>query len=762
MRLETIGLKNFGSYRDAEIDLTNVAVAVVTGSNGSGKSTGVVDAPLAALFGKCRVSMDDMVSIGADDMTLTLTFALNGQRYRVIRKRSKKTKAGKSELALQIANGHEWEDISGARLPDTQEKICALLNADYELLTSTALLLQGSADRFSRATSSERKAILSQILRLDQYGLLKHAAGRHATIAETKLSEKQRTLTMVTMTAETLPSLVTRQEELAQGVAQADQARSSLEQHMEQLTKQQATLEATLAQHAIIPEQIKTLLAKHATLRTSRKNIEDRKARALKILDNRETIESKIAAVAGLLATVHSLELELGQVRGQAQQTQEELDTVSVRIQDGSALNTAFEKALRDLQDATQNYQRESERMAEDLDRDIQQGRLLQMVPCDATLQAQCRFTTTAVDVMQKVPGKQQALEARAITDEMFPEQRAALKRATDAYKAWNDTDWAQTQRDLQGRRQQLALTIQKVGQDIDSIKTAIQEAEKFTVLKPELDAADREVAQLDHDIARLADELASLAHDVEQLQAKGTEHADLQAEHVSVMAALGQDKIAMATMKRDTETAIGRLKEIELEIKAAAEAGRQAEALQAECAPLERDRGHFMTLSSAYTQIPILIMETAIPFLEEEANRILGKISVSGMRVRLDTQKALKSRDGLAETLDIVVRDVHGERPYEAFSGGERARIDLALRIGLSKLIANRAGSRIATLIIDEAFAAVDQEGVESLVECLPMLTDEFPLILVITHDENFKSAVAQRIVVSKGPTGSRIEVIP
>ncbi|MFZ3015337.1 MAG: SbcC/MukB-like Walker B domain-containing protein, partial [Nitrospira sp.] len=168
-----------------------------------------------------------------------------------------------------------------------------------------------------------------------------------------------------------------------------------------------------------------------------------------------------------------------------------------------------------------------------------------------------------------------------------------------------------------------------------------------------------------------------------------------------------------------------------------------------------------FQMLAAAYTQIPVLILESSIPLLEEEANRILGKISSSGLRVTLETQKALKSRDGLAETLDINVRDVFGERMLECFSGGERARVDLAIRIGLSRLLANRAGARLETLVVDEAFAAVDREGVEQLVECLPMLTEEFPVILFITHDESFKSSIAQQILVSKDGSGSVVEII-
>ena len=40
-----------------------------------------------------------------------------------------------------------------------------------------------------------------------------------------------------------------------------------------------------------------------------------------------------------------------------------------------------------------------------------------------------------------------------------------------------------------------------------------------------------------------------------------------------------------------------------------------------------------------------------------------------------------------------------------ELFSGGEAFRINFALRIALSKMLARRAGARLRTLVIDEQF---------------------------------------------------------
>ncbi len=157
---------------------------------------------------------------------------------------------------------------------------------------------------------------------------------------------------------------------------------------------------------------------------------------------------------------------------------------------------------------------------------------------------------------------------------------------------------------------------------------------------------------------------------------------------------------------------------------------------------------------------IPTLIFENAIPVLEEEANRILHKITSTGMQVQFVTQKALKSKSGLAETLDILVRDNVGERQLEQYSGGERGRLDLAIRMALSRLLATRAGAHIDTLVIDEAFAPIDPQGIHQVSESLSMITEDFPLVLIITHDERLKYALPTQIVVSRNGAGSIVNI--
>ena len=159
---------------------------------------------------------------------------------------------------------------------------------------------------------------------------------------------------------------------------------------------------------------------------------------------------------------------------------------------------------------------------------------------------------------------------------------------------------------------------------------------------------------------------------------------------------------------------------------------------------------------------IPSLIIEETLPQVEEAANALLERLSGGRTRVALETTKDKKA-GGTKETLEITITDEQGKaRSYETYSGGEAFRVNFALRIALAQLLAERAGVRIRTLVIDEGFGTQDQEGLQSLVEAIRAIQDDFDKIIVITHLEELKAAFPVRIEVTKRPVeGSTFEVI-
>lgn len=179
----------------------------------------------------------------------------------------------------------------------------------------------------------------------------------------------------------------------------------------------------------------------------------------------------------------------------------------------------------------------------------------------------------------------------------------------------------------------------------------------------------------------------------------------------------------------------------------------------------LTRQISRLKMLETAFGKdgVPALLIEQALPEIEMQANELLDRLSDGRMSVSFETEREFKDkkREDKRQTLDILISDAAGRREYELFSGGEAFRINFAIRLALSRILAGRAGARLQTLVIDEGFGSQDAEGRQRLIEAINMVRQDFAKILVITHLEELKDAFPSRIEVTKENGRSRVEVI-
>lgn len=173
--------------------------------------------------------------------------------------------------------------------------------------------------------------------------------------------------------------------------------------------------------------------------------------------------------------------------------------------------------------------------------------------------------------------------------------------------------------------------------------------------------------------------------------------------------------------------------------------------------------------LSKAFSKngIQLLMIENVLPQLETETNHILSRLTGNQFHIRFVTQKAGKSGSSrkknvkMIDTLDIIISDAKGTRAYETYSGGEAFRINFSVRLALAKLLAQRAGTTLQMLIIDEGFGTQDAQGCERLVAAINAISSEFSCILAVTHMPQFKEAFQNRIEVYKTNQGSQINLV-
>lgn len=279
------------------------------------------------------------------------------------------------------------------------------------------------------------------------------------------------------------------------------------------------------------------------------------------------------------------------------------------------------------------------------------------------------------------------------------------------------------------------------------------------------LEKARAALAPLDREIADLGDQIVNQRVEVER---QGEVYAEA-AKALQVAQQGAPDLLAAERELLDTQESENRVR---LEVGAARQKVLVLDDLKARSTDLEAQRdqlahraGRYKQLERAFGKdgVPALLIEQALPQIESKANEILERLSRGTMSVRFVTQAAYKDkrRDDLRETLDIQISDNAGSRDYEMFSGGEAFRVNFAIRLALSEVLAQRAGARLQTLVIDEGFGSQDAQGRQRLIEAINLVRPDFAKILVITHIDELKDAFPARIEVEKTPRGSMLRVV-
>ena len=158
---------------------------------------------------------------------------------------------------------------------------------------------------------------------------------------------------------------------------------------------------------------------------------------------------------------------------------------------------------------------------------------------------------------------------------------------------------------------------------------------------------------------------------------------------------------------------------------------------------------------------IQALIIDNILPKIENEINKYLNILSNGEIFIKFETQKIAKNGN-LNETLDIIVSDSNGSRPYERYSGGQRTRIDFAFHIGLAKFLTKQSGTNIDFFVIDEGLGTLDTDGRDSVLETIQNLNSIFKQIFIISHIDDIKESFATKILVTNNKDeGSKVNLL-
>lgn len=366
------------------------------------------------------------------------------------------------------------------------------------------------------------------------------------------------------------------------------------------------------------------------------------------------------------------------------------------------------------------------------------------------------------------------AIELNKITTEMASLQEVERElKQIESDKIVQEAKAKEAERELH-LLSQSKMEIEKLQAELSAVGYDAQLHQRKKSELKSFDSIERDLAALESDEKRrdaLLQEISAHRKNCESLEHQRTsKEENINALRKALMgkAELEARRQTASNEKREKTTRLRELSSkrhaLETTIAEKEEKEKTMQKLQQEISPQQETIELYKILAEAYSVrgVQQLLLENAIPEIERLANELLAQLTNNLFSLSLQTERQTQ-QDTTQQTLEIVISDDQGNmRPYETFSGGERFRIDFALRLALSKYLATVSGTPIKMLVIDEGFGTQDQKGIEAMVEAMNQVSDDFEKLILITHLEEMKDAFPTRIVVSKDPLkGSRFAVI-
>ncbi|MBW4695956.1 MAG: SMC family ATPase [Lyngbya sp. HA4199-MV5] len=323
------------------------------------------------------------------------------------------------------------------------------------------------------------------------------------------------------------------------------------------------------------------------------------------------------------------------------------------------------------------------------------------------------------------------------------------------------------------------------IGYDLEhhnTVRQALRQAQPCQLRQQELERAHQQYPHSQQRVLALTQTLHDRQHD-RQLAASQAQQLVQQLEQTpechAQMQQLEQSMQQRRSHLDEQFACLGRLQQQQQQLETL---NTQHSTLNTQLQTAHHQQRIYQELAQAFGKngIQALMIENALPQLEAETNQILSRLSANQLHIQFVTQRANRrdqarnaklgtqnfshgdaSRTKLIETLDILIADAHGTRPYETYSGGEAFRVNFAIRLALARLLAHRSGTALQMLIVDEGFGTQDAEGCDRLIAAINAIAADFACILTVTHVPHFKEAFQSRIEVSKTEQGSQVSLV-
>ncbi|MBQ0068085.1 MAG: SMC family ATPase [Phascolarctobacterium sp.] len=782
MRPLYLEMQGFGPYGNkVSIDFTQFAnggLYLVTGETGSGK-TFIFDGICYALFGSVSGSerkTEMLRTIGLDNSVETyvkLEFVCKNKKYEITRKpayeREKKRGTGTvtDNARVELTDGvNTW-----TRQEEVGAKIYEIIGLTVEQFKQIVMIAQGKFAQILQKSTKERRELLREIFNTNLYVNLEYAvkdefnklAGEYAN-RKREIGDK---IHEITVSDE---SLAMELQELQQAefvnVPRVLELTAAFDKFDEKLLKkyggEEERLQKEKAELQVVLNKIKIKVAQEEKLAKLQKE----KSKADNDASQAQKDAGKISEAFLFFRdnevqknTLEATRMELRNLYGLSQSNKKALEQV---LNDGKDLQSATENALKEKAKYDEVYRQFLLAQAGIIAETLEDGK-----PCpvcgsiehiqpaqlsaDAPTEDEVKNAKTLSD---KAEGNRQRTKGKLDSDTKVKEK--AFEELMSAVNEFYGDDFLNVD---------LSVLDKKIREDGENTGKSIKELETAAINKRrELGMGQNEgVEQFEKRVQEIAakaiEQAATINGAIKNLQ------EEMQKTTVDGNKDVVQSKIdANISALNAVKEQIDRVKERKF---ANAQAAKFIVVKQDQMADIESKRNEidnlYRTLSgnlnlagAAKLSFETYMQQAYFDRILAYANNRLLKISHA--RYKLVRKDDADAKGNAKVGLDLNVNDTHSgkERSANSLSGGETFMASLALALGMADEVqASAGGINIETMFIDEGFGSLSRDYLNTTVDVLDTLADNKHLVGIISHIEELKERIDQRVVVSKNDKG-------
>jgi exonuclease SbcC len=775
-------------------------VVGILGQNGSGKSS-LVEAIAWAAYGNesaiVRTSKEGVKFAGADpaeDCSVTLDFELSGDNYRLFR--AMRGARNMPEATLTV-NGH----LIAKGESQVTEEMGRRLGMDHKAFFISVFARQKELNALSTLRSNERKKMVLRMLGVDVLVSVVADIDKDARLAERELETIQNAL----VTPEGRIKRQVLEDELETIEKDAAALRNSIATKRSEIDAVQRNRSAAAERRdalAAKDEAFQTLQRSLVQRRTETKNLQagiEQKTREIALLTKKQkemadlepaarTFESLSERKEQLEAKARAFEArravgeQLGNAKKEAENLRHESEAKRKVLSDLKAPAEHLEQTekniqeLDDLQKTSQQQaawiRTETERLTKEaantkakIDEIARLGKDSKCPTCEREMGDQHSFLleklgkevqgrqadlskleadlSKAVEASSQLAARKQALEKRRLKlkadgkleiqllssiddlekrEASKEKERALLEQRLEEIGLidFNEKEL----NDLKARLAQVKMTAERFAE----LRAQVQRLPDLTEEKGNLESTLQELTQ---DIARLVEEEQRLGYVEGDLRKAQSDLDAITADKMRRTDSLAAEEKTLSARESDASNKRGQLEEVSRLEKSGAEAAGRVEELSA--------------LSRVMKDFKANIESRIVPTLSEVSSGLFAELT--------DSKYAGMEID---EDYEVHIYDKGQKYPLSRFSGGESDLANLCLRLAISKVIADRSGSSLNFLILDEIFGSQDAVRKRNILNAFNQLSKQFRQILLITHIEDVKDLMSSVVMVKERDDGS------